>query len=366
MTFESLLRSVVRQDPDVMFLGEIRDPYSAKMSMDFASTGHLTITSLHTTNATTALFRFERLGVGRDVMAEALLAVVAQRLIKRLCPECKQVEPVSDQERAWMSPFTDDVPQMVAHPVGCQACANTGYAGREAVNEIFEFDPAVQQLVRDGVSVPQIREFVRRRGDYLIYDHAIDKVRDLLFAPVDVWNKVLVEEAVMSPDDAGADEGFYSPESASPSAQESASTPAPSASSAAETATGDAFAPLILIVDDDPDARALLGRMLQRADMEVIHAPDGGTALLELGRRAFDLVISDLEMPGLGGFMLLEIMAQQGVSAPVMLLTASDEVGDEAHGFELGAVDFMHKPIAPDVLVARVRRALASIERTAP
>jgi len=373
VTFESLLRSVVRQDPDVMFLGEIRDPYSAKMSMDFASTGHMTITSLHTTNATTALFRFERLGVTRDVMAEAVLAVVAQRLIKRLCPECREVLPISDEERAWLEPFTDDMPDKVAHPKGCPACGGTGYSGREAVNEILEFDPQVQTLVRDGAPVPAVREFCRRRGDYMMYDHAISKVRALTFSPKDIWEKVLVEEAILSPDDAGADEGFYDAANAV-SAEEAVAPVPPAAShlrhaaapepSSPVRATGPgrefSLTPQVLVVDDDPDIRDLVQMILKRAGYDVVTAADGGDALLELGRNCFDVVIADLLMPGLTGFKMLEIMSAQGMDAPVIFLTASDTEADEAVGFELGAADFMHKPVRAGVLLARIKRAMAT------
>lgn len=381
VTFESLLRSVVRQDPDVMFLGEIRDPYSAKMSMDFASTGHLTITSLHTTNATTALFRFERLGISRDVMAEAMLAVVAQRLIKRLCPECREVVPISDEERAWLEPFTDDIPEMVAHPKGCPSCGNTGYSGREAVNEILEFDPQVQNLVREEAPVPAIREFCRRRGDYMMYDHAISKVRSLTFSPKDVREKVLVEEAILSPDDAGADEGFYDTALEVPSGEEvparpaaavGAPAPARSRSAAAFEPSAPARAagpgcefsmtPQVLVVDDDPDIRVLLETILKRGGYEVVTAADGGDALLALGRNCFDAVIADLVMPGLTGFKMLEIMRAQGTDAPVIFLTASDTEADEAAGLALGAADYMHKPVRAEVLLARIKRAMATTQ----
>jgi Tfp pilus assembly pilus retraction ATPase PilT/CheY-like chemotaxis protein len=367
VTFESLLRSVVRQDPDVLFLGEIRDAFSAKMSMDFASTGHLTVTSLHTTNSTTALFRFERLGVSRDVLAEAMLAIVAQRLIKRLCTECKSVGPITAEERAWLEPFTDDIPKQVARPVGCPACANTGYLGRAAVYEILEFDPQVLELVRDGAPVPQIREFVRRRGDYLIYDHAIEGVRSLQFSAAEVWEKVLVEEAQMSAEEleelAPAEEDgppiLVAPV-ALPASQDARLTPSPRGATAPDTP----LEPLILIVDGDPEAAELLSNILEKSGCMTVSARDGGTALLELGQRAFDLVISELRMPGLDGFTLLQLLSQQGIGTPVMFLTASDSPEDEARSFELGAADFMHKPVREDVLLARLHRVLAPAERT--
>jgi general secretion pathway protein E len=367
VTFESLLRSVVRQDPDVLFLGEIRDPFSAKTSMDFASTGHLTITSLHTSNATTALFRFERLGISRDVMAEAMLAIVAQRLIKRLCPQCKQTGPITAEERAWLEPFTDRIPDEVARPVGCPSCNGTGFSGRKAVYEIFELDPEVREMVREGVSAPQIREFVRLRGDYLLYSHAIDGLRDLLFSPSEIWEKILVEEAEVDVD-------LATPATPAPVAVEPIGSAATVTGSGAPVVVPTAPAvsgvsekpllPLVLIVDDDPDATTLLKTVLEKSGYATVSAPDGGTALLELGQRAFDLVISDVRMPGLDGFTLLQLISQQGVRTPIVFLTASDTPGDEARAFELGAADFMHKPIQKDVLLARVRRSIATAERS--
>lgn len=117
VTFEALLKSVVRQDPDVLFLGEVRDNYSATIAMNFASTGHLTLTSLHTSNATTAIFRLERLGVDRGTMADSFIGITAQRLLKRLCPYCKETVPISEKEKKMLLSYTDEIPQK-----GCSPC----------------------------------------------------------------------------------------------------------------------------------------------------------------------------------------------------------------------------------------------------
>ncbi len=194
ITFEALLKSVVRLDPDVIFLGEIRDQYSAKMAMDFASTGHLTLTTLHTTDTTTAVFRLERLGIGCGVMADAVLCVVAQRLVKKLCSCCKKVMEISSNERNMFMPFTDDIPARVAHPVGCAKCHNTGYFGREGLYEVLKFDPSIARMVRSGKSIVEIRKFFQKKGIYLISNHAIEKVKGLICAPEDVYQNVLAED----------------------------------------------------------------------------------------------------------------------------------------------------------------------------
>ncbi|MDD5167978.1 MAG: ATPase, T2SS/T4P/T4SS family [Syntrophales bacterium] len=193
VTFEALLKSSVRQDPDILYLGEIRDNFSARISVDFASTGHMTISTLHTNNATTAIFRLERLGVTRDVMADSLLGVVAQRLFKKLCPHCKRIEPITPEEAEMLSPFVDELPSHTAHPVGCDRCLD-GYSGREGVYEIIAIDAEIAQLVRSGAPVMEIREFIQRRRDYLIANHAAEKAKALIFPVKDVYEKILVEE----------------------------------------------------------------------------------------------------------------------------------------------------------------------------
>ncbi len=175
VTFESLLRSAMRQDPDILFLGEVRDAFSAKASLDFASSGHLTVSTLHSANATTAIFRLERLGIARPSMADSLLGIVAQKLVKKLCPHCKEVGPIELEERQILSDFADTIPEIVARPIGCRACRETGYLGREAVNEIMRFDAALSEMVRAGASISRIRQFCVDRGDFMIYHHAVTR-----------------------------------------------------------------------------------------------------------------------------------------------------------------------------------------------
>ena len=194
ITFEILLKSVVRQDPDIIFMGEIRDQYSARMAMDFASTGHLTLTTLHTSNATTAVFRLERLGINRCVMAEAILCIVAQRLVKKLCPRCKKWRCVTDREREILAQFTPSPPDEVAVPVGCLECGHTGYRGREGIYEILRFDTRTAEMIRSGRPISEIRNHFRNSGVYLISNHAVEKVKKGIFAPMDVYRAVLAEE----------------------------------------------------------------------------------------------------------------------------------------------------------------------------
>jgi type II secretory ATPase GspE/PulE/Tfp pilus assembly ATPase PilB-like protein/DNA-binding response OmpR family regulator len=334
VTFESLLKSAVRQDPDILFLGEIRDPYSAKMSMDFASTGHLTITTLHTSNATTALFRLERLGIDRGTMADTLIGVVAQRLLKRLCPHCKQTAQISSEERNMLAPFTDEIPAQVAHPVGCPKCNNTGYFGREGIYEIIKFDHAISEMARSGAPIAEIRNTIRDRGDFLMSSHAVEKVKELSCSPQDIYEQVLVEELAFE---------------AKRSHEESQHTPL-------SEEVKDAIS--ILVVEDDHDSRRLITRFLENNGYNVTPAEDGVSALLQLGKDTFDLIISDVNMPNLDGFKLLEMKGQKGIETPVIFLTSRSDPEDMSRGLGLGAEDYITKPTKKNILLTKVNNVL--------
>lgn len=337
VTFDLLLKASVRQDPDVLFMGEVRDGFSAKMAVDFASTGHLTITTLHTTNATTAIFRLQRLGTDRSTMADAIIAIVAQKLLKKLCPHCKKTAPVSQNEINMLAPFTETVPSVVAHPVGCPKCRNTGYLGREGVYEILQFDSQIAEMVRSGAPISQIRSFSRSRGNLLIETSAVAKCRELVFTPKDIFENVLVEGE---------------PDAEKPRHHQKAE---PKRISGAEPSVSPAA---ILIVEDDEDTRNLLVRFLEKDGYAVIACEDGVEALLYLGRQKFDLILSDINMPNLDGFKLLEMINQKGIGVPVIFLTSRQDHGDETKGLELGASDYMKKPIQKEILRLRVKKLL--------
>lgn len=338
VTFDALLKSSVRQDPDILFIGEVRDNYSAKVAMDFASTGHLTISTLHTSNATTAIFRLERLGINRGMMADSLLGIVAQRLMKKLCPHCKVVKPISDQEREQLRPFMAEIPSETAHPVGCPQCSQTGYFGREAVYEIIRFDPDVVDMVRSGEPIAGIRSFIQQRGDYLISNHAAEKIRTLTIALKDVHEKIFLEEKVSR-------------------------KIMPASMDVQSALDKGKVAGAILLVEDDEDTRKQITRILESAFYEVTTARDGIEALTRLEQKDFDLILSDITMPNLDGFKLIEMIQQKGIVTPVIFLTGSTSEQDEMRGFELGAADYIIKPIRrKELLLSRILNALKKRE----
>jgi type IV pilus assembly protein PilB len=348
ITFEDLLKSSVRQDPDILYMGEIRDHYSAKTAVDFASTGHLTISTLHTSNATSAIFRLERLSVTRLQMSESLLCIVAQKLIKKPCQACSKIVHTSDEQRKLLEPFTDDIPERVLKVTGCPNCNNTGYYGREGVYEVLKFDEDIIEEIRNETPISEIRKLFKEKGFCLLPDHAIEKIRSLIFTPEDVYNKILVEEAPTKK--AGK---------TTPGKVNKTETEEKVAFQEVETPEIKEQKKTILIVEDDDDSRNLVARFLVNAGYTVAQASDGAAALLDIGRTDFDLIISDVNMPTLDGFALMKIIKQKGIKTPVIFLTSLSDSEKEIEGLKKGASDYLTKPVNKELLLLRVKNLLS-------
>ena len=383
VTFETLLKSIVRQDPDVLFLGETRDNYTAKMAIDFSSTGHLTLTTMHTKNSVAALFRLERLGVDRAAMADAIIGIVAQRLIRKPCPYCKEIVNISNEEIELLEPFTDDIPSEVVTVNGCLKCNNTGYYGREGVYEILTITPEIARKIRDGVSVLGIRDFLRKKGEYLVVDHALEKVRDKIFTVKDAYQYVLREEreqVIESRSDMQGEvkiEDFANLEQNTPTLESQLPIPAPiiepvvkevapeqqnhSSEITNKVESKTKTNKSILLIDDDINIRNLLQHFIAKMGYEVNTADDGVGALIALGDATFDLIISDVNMPNLDGFKLLKIMRQQKIDIPLIFLTSRNEEACETEGLILGAADYIVKPIRFPVLKLRIKKILGEL-----
>ncbi|WP_415036383.1 GspE/PulE family protein [Azonexus sp.] len=166
--FADGVRALMRQDPDIIMIGEIRDLETAEMAIQAALTGHLVLSTLHTNDAPSAVTRLLDLGVPAYLISSTLLGIMAQRLIRTLCPHCKQSAPISEEERqAWRSlvyPWKANEPTHVHHAVGCLECRMTGYSGRLGVYEILLNTPAVRAQIRPGAEIPLLREQAFREG----------------------------------------------------------------------------------------------------------------------------------------------------------------------------------------------------------
>lgn len=165
--FVSGIRAILRQDPDIILLGEVRDEATAAMAMRAAMTGHLVMTTLHTNSALAALGRLQDLGVSLSVMATSVIGVIAQRLVRQLCPHCKQPQPADDTLRQWFQQLCNaPTDRVLTHWVamGCAHCQHSGYQGRLVVMELFELQPALQEMLSGPWSVPGLQQLARAQG----------------------------------------------------------------------------------------------------------------------------------------------------------------------------------------------------------
>ena len=165
LDFASGVRALLRQDPDIIMIGEIRDLETAEMAIQAALTGHLVLSTLHTNDAPSAITRLLELGVPSYLLKATILGVMAQRLVRTLCPHCKQSGPID--EAAWqqlVSPWKMTPPKAGYHPKGCLECRNTGYLGRQGIYEILIMSEAVQELVNEDSGLDTIRRQGMKEG----------------------------------------------------------------------------------------------------------------------------------------------------------------------------------------------------------
>jgi type II secretory ATPase GspE/PulE/Tfp pilus assembly ATPase PilB-like protein len=163
LTFDSMLRRVLRQDPDIIMVGEIRDTPTAELSMRAALTGHMVLSTLHTNDAVSVIPRLRNMGVEPYLLAAVLRGAMAQRLVRRVCPSCARPRKPDARERALLKEHGLTAAK-VAHGHGCDACGGTGFKGRTAIVEIFATDAAVEELILHGERSSAITAHLESRG----------------------------------------------------------------------------------------------------------------------------------------------------------------------------------------------------------
>ncbi len=174
MTFAAALRSILRQDPDVVMVGEMRDAETADIGIRAAITGHLVLSTLHTNDAASTVVRLIDMGVAAYMVATSLIGVIAQRLIKVLCPECKKPRMSTPEENDLMR---IDHSITIYDPCGCPMCNNTGYRGRTAIHEIIHCTAKVSSIIASGGSKEEIEEAAKNNGTKLLRDNASELVQ---------------------------------------------------------------------------------------------------------------------------------------------------------------------------------------------
>jgi general secretion pathway protein E len=191
VTFAGGVRTLLRQDPDIIMVGEIRDLETAEMAIQASLTGHLVLSTLHTNDAPSALTRLLDIGVPHYLIQATLLGVTAQRLVRTLCPYCKQPSPADESTwQSLVSPWKLEKPDHIFSPVGCSECRRTGYMGRIALFEILKITSAVERLILPDTPLETIREQGFREGTCPLRISGAYKVAAGLTTPEEVFKVV--------------------------------------------------------------------------------------------------------------------------------------------------------------------------------
>jgi type II secretory ATPase GspE/PulE/Tfp pilus assembly ATPase PilB-like protein len=176
MTFAAALRSLLRQDPDVIMVGEIRDQETARIAIQASLTGHLVLSTLHTNDAPSSITRLIDIGVEPYLISAAVNAVIGQRLVRRICQECKQpLENIPDRIKAYMEKF-NVAPTMLCKGRGCDKCRQTGFRGRLGIYELMELDEELRDLITSNPSLGDLRRAAIEKGMRSLRDDGLQKV----------------------------------------------------------------------------------------------------------------------------------------------------------------------------------------------
>jgi type IV pilus assembly protein PilB len=391
LTFATVLRSVLRQDPDVIMVGEIRDRETAEIAFRAAQTGHLVLSTLHTNDTTSTITRLLDIGIEPYLIAPSLVAVIAQRLVRKVCLQC--AEPVAPAGSG-SNPSVRELRQ----GKGCPACHGIGFAGRTGVYEILEVSKAVQQLIEAKAPESQIRTLAEEEGMISLRENAIAKVESGVTTLDEVKRVIQFDARAPKCPQCGnpVEDQFMScpfcrhtlrsactacgmtlkkkwtscphcgaaaPGEPAGAAETSPSTAAPAAVTdekqrEIETVGGAREKPRILVVDDYADVRTLVRIALETGgDAIVEEAGSGAEALALVEKHPPHLVILDLMMPGMDGYEVCRQLRSNLKTAfiPILMLTALSDSKSKSLGFLAGTDDYLVKPIENAELRSRVR-----------
>ncbi len=176
LTFNSILKRILRQDPDVIMVGEIRDSETAHLSIRAALTGHLVLSTLHTNDSISVIDRLRDMGVESFMIAAVLKASMAQRLVRKLCPSCRIKQKISSTQKKFF-PWPDGPPEYLYVPAGCDACGGSGYHGRTLVHEYFSVDEKMERMIAEGAHRAEMAVYLEKAGMVTLLDDGLEKVK---------------------------------------------------------------------------------------------------------------------------------------------------------------------------------------------
>ncbi len=349
ITFSAGLRSILRQDPDIVMVGEIRDKETASIACQAAQTGHLVLSTLHTNDAPSAVTRLLDLGIEAFLISSSLVAVVGQRLVRGVCQKCKIPEPLSPEILQRLPPYIRREKEATFWKgAGCEACQYTGYSGRLGLFEILMLTPSLRQIIAQNVSSTILKKAAEEEGFQIMSMDGISKALQGLTTIEEVFR-------VAPPEVAETTSGkILEPSVAEEMAPEESLPEVPMPS------IGVARSRKILVVDDNQIILKILCNILESEGYLVITAENGLDALKLSVKEKPDLIVTDYIMPKMDGVTLIRKLKSQLATSyiPVVMLTVKDQEDTEVEVIEAGADDYLVKPVNQKSFLARINRLL--------
>lgn len=329
MTFAAALRTLLRQDPNVVLVGEIRDTETASTAFKAAMTGHLIFSTLHTNDEISTIVRLRDLDIAPYLISDGLLLIIAQRLVRKVCRECATERDADDEERLFLGLERGGKIQ-AANPKGCESCGFTGYRGVIGIYGVLETNQKIKEMIEKSAHVNVMNDYLERQGYRSIMADGVGKVLSGV-TTADELKRVL---------DIGRFEGERRNRESAKSERE-----------------GEAK---ILIVDDVKTVRVMLKALLESEGFSVAEAENGRDAFRILKEGGCSLLVTDVSMPEMNGFQLLDAVREDEKlrGMPVIMLTSQSESESEVKGLKSGADDYISKPIDPERVILRVKNLL--------
>ncbi|MDP8263206.1 MAG: ATPase, T2SS/T4P/T4SS family [Candidatus Ancaeobacter aquaticus] len=335
VTFANGLRSLLRQDPNVILVGEIRDRETADIAFRSSLTGHLVLSTLHTNNTVMAITRLLDIGLEPYLIASSLNMIAAQRLIKVVCFHCREeYEPEKELIKKFSKYIDEYKIKEYYRGKGCQWCNYKGFLGRTAMLELLVIDEKIRKLISDNSGEEIILKTAVRHGMKLLAESGFEKVAQGLTTIEEVAR---ITEVVETEED--------------PLISEAVKT---------EEVPDSRDKQKILIADDEDHILMMLESRFNNAGFDVVKARNGREAVEIAFREKPDLIVMDVSMPEMNGFEATKMLRSKLETAviPILMLTAKKDVESELKGIDAGADDYVAKPFDGDRLLARIKMLL--------
>lgn len=394
LTFASGLRSILRQDPNVILVGEIRDAETAGIAMQASETGHLVLSTLHTNDSISTVNRLFNLGISPDLVAANLLVVVAQRLVRRICPKCKTEYVPDVQELQSIGIYNGQRSPFVAYKgSGCRTCKQTGYYGQIGIYELFAPNDRLRNEIAKRPTKQVLKQLATEAGMKTMLQDGIEKVRQGITTIEEVARVCYVEpdESVRTIECPECGKTLTENEDICTFCQSHLNkicgqcgakledtwqlcpfcgTQTPKEPETDRQAVPTSPTPIqfdmqkreirIVAADDEPPIRDMVKHLLETNGYQVISAVDGDDALKKIRSELPDMVILDVMMPKRDGFSVCKAVrsSMETMFIPIVMLTGQDSIEEKLQGLSLGADDYITKPFNADELLARIETVL--------